>query len=93
MQYTIPFGIVASNERAGDAAGPVRVTLQSGEELQLEPSDDLGDGNDGMLVLAAGRKRPEYVDWADVERIDFGHLPAVYPRADGSRATSGLGTR
>lgn len=72
VHYTIPFDLVDSIDRGGDATGRVRVTLRSGEALHLERSDDLGDGNAGMLVFANGRERPEHVGWADVERIDFG---------------------
>jgi hypothetical protein len=34
------------------------VTLHSGEELQLERTGDLGDGNAGMLIFVDGRQRP-----------------------------------
>ena len=47
------------------------VVLQSGEELPLERSGDLGEGNAGMLVFVDGRERPEYVPWADVGQVDF----------------------
>jgi hypothetical protein len=49
------------------------VTLRSGEELQLEPTGDLGAWNAGMLVFIDGRQRPEYVPWTDVERVVFDH--------------------
>ena len=66
VDYTIPFGRIASilPQRA-------RVTLQSGEELQLERTGDLGEGNAGMLIFVDGRERPEYVPWTDVEQVDF----------------------
>lgn len=80
VHYTIPFGLVGSIDRSGNAAGRVGLTLRSGEELQLESTDDLGDGNAGMLIFADGRARPEYVGWADVARIDFGHAAAVRRR-------------
>jgi hypothetical protein len=50
------------------------VTLHTGEELQLEPTGDLGDGNAGLLVFAEGAQRPRYLVWADIERIDFDPL-------------------
>ncbi len=56
-----------------------RVTLQSGEELQLERAGDLGEGNAGMLIFVDGRQRPEYVPWTDVEQVDFDRPPAMYP--------------
>ena len=48
-----------------------RVLLHGGEELQLERTGDLGNGNAGMLIFADGDERPEYVPWADIERIDL----------------------
>jgi hypothetical protein len=51
------------------------VTLQNGEELQLEPTGDLGKGNAGLLIFVDGRERPEYVPWTDVEQVDFDRPP------------------
>ena len=73
VNYTIPFGLIASIAPGG------RVTLHGGEKLQLERAGDLGEANLGMLVFVAGRKRPEYVPWTDVERIDLDRPPAMYP--------------
>jgi hypothetical protein len=74
VDYTIPFGLIASIVSPGReerGAQRVRVTLQSGEELQLERTGDLGKGNAGLLIFVVGRNRPEYVPWADVEQVDF----------------------
>ena len=83
VDYTIPFGLVVSILREGlDGPGPPhhRVTLQSGEELALEPSGDLGEQNAGMLIFGdGGQQQPEYVPWPDVTRIDFDRPPAMYP--------------
>lgn len=82
VDYTIPFGLVASIVLPGreeDGAEGARVTLQDGAELQLERAGDLGEGNAGLLVFVYGGERPEYVPWADVERVDFGGPPATYP--------------
>jgi hypothetical protein len=74
VDYTIPFGLIASivppgrEERGAQRA---RVTLHNGEELQLESTGDLGEGNAGMLIFVDGRQRPEYVPWTDVEQVDF----------------------
>jgi hypothetical protein len=83
VDYTIPFGLVASVAPAGDkdhGAPRVSVTLHSGEALQLERDGDLGARNAGMLVFVEGRERPEYVPWSEIVRIDFDRPPAMYPR-------------
>jgi hypothetical protein len=86
VDYTIPFGLIASivppgrEERGAQRA---RVTLHSGEELQLERTGDLGEGNAGMLIFVDDRERPEYVPWADVEQVDFDCPPAMYPPLGG----------
>jgi hypothetical protein len=82
VDYTIPFGLIASivltsPEQRG--AQRVRVALHSGEELQLERSGDLSGGNGGMLIFLDGGRRPEYVPWGDVERVDFELPPKMYP--------------
>ncbi|MCP3957599.1 MAG: hypothetical protein GY719_07070 [bacterium] len=82
VDYTIPFGLIASVVLPGSeerGAQRARVTLQDGEELQLELTGDLGEGNAGMLIFVDGRERPEYVPWTDVEQIDFDRPPATYP--------------
>jgi hypothetical protein len=63
IDYTIPFGMIASIEF------PDRVTLLNGETLQLERSSDLGKQNAGVLVFVDGGQKPEYVPWTDVARI------------------------
>jgi hypothetical protein len=77
VDYTIPFGLIASIVVPG--AQRARVILHSGEELALERSGDLGEGNAGMLVLTGGRQRPEYVLWSDIERVDLDRPAAMYP--------------
>jgi len=82
VNYTIPFGMIFSIVFAGPeerGAQRARVTLHSGEELQLERTGDLGERNAGMLIFVDGRERPEYVRWTDVEQVDFDRPPAMYP--------------
>ena len=80
VDYTIPFGMVASIVLpAPGATERVKVTLQSGAELQLAREGDLAEGNAGMLVFLNGRERPEYVSWAEVQRIDFDRPSAMFP--------------
>lgn len=86
VDYTIPFGLVASivlpgSEKTGTERA--RVTLQNGEELQLERAGDLGERNGGLLIFGDGGQRPEHVPWADVEQIGFDRPPAMYPPLGG----------
>jgi hypothetical protein len=55
------------------------VILHSGEELQLERTGDLGEGNAGLLIFVDGLQRPEYVPWTDVEQVALDRPPAIYP--------------
>ena len=68
LEYNIPFALVKSVEPRGRDSS--RVTLRNGEQLILYDVADVGDGNDGMLVIAADGDSV-YVPWDDVERIDF----------------------
>ena len=82
VDYTVPFGLVASIVPAGRDEGGARrarVALHGGEELQLDRAGDLGDGNAGMLIFVDGRERAEYVPWTDVEQVEFNRPPLMYP--------------
>jgi hypothetical protein len=86
VDYTIPFGLVASIVLPASRAPITQratVTLQSGVELQLMRAGDLGDRNAGTLIFVAGRQSPEYVSWADVQRLDFDRPPAMFPALAG----------
>ncbi|MEM7587694.1 MAG: hypothetical protein AAF560_30180 [Acidobacteriota bacterium] len=79
VNYSIPFGRILSIELPGDDDRKVwraRVTLESGEELFLEPNGDLGEGNAGLLIFGDDPEDPSYVPWADVERIELERSPA-----------------
>lgn len=80
VDYTIPFGLVAAI-MLPDGEAHARVTLQSGEELPLERTGDLGEENAGMLIFS--NEHPEYVSWSDVEQIAFDRPPAMYPSVGG----------
>ena len=72
VDYAIPFSRIVAivpPGRAGGGAG--RVVLDSGEELAVERSGDLGERNAGMLIFSGGGGQPEYVPWSDIERVDF----------------------
>ena len=82
VNYTIPFGLIASIVLPGREARGVRearLTLQSGEELQLESRGDLGEGNAGILIFVDDREPPEYVPWTDIEQIELDRPAAMYP--------------
>jgi len=86
VDYTLPFGLVASITLPGGeerGARRARVTLHSGEELELELTSDLGEGNAGLLVFVDGRRSPEYVPWGEVKGVDFDRPPAMYPPLGG----------
>jgi hypothetical protein len=78
IDYTILFGLVSSVEFPERRGERVRVTLHSGEQLQLERWGDLA-GNTGMLIFLDGRERPEYVPWSDVAKIELDQPGEVYP--------------
>jgi hypothetical protein len=82
VDYTIPFGLIASIlPLAPDASGVhgAKVILDSGEELQLDGSGDVGGRHGGVLVFSRGRERPEYIRWDEVQRIDLDRPPAIDP--------------
>jgi len=82
VNYTIPFGMISSivfADREERGAQRARMTLHSGEELQLERAGDLVEGNALILIFVDGSKRPEYVRWTDVEQVDFDRPLAMYP--------------
>jgi hypothetical protein len=82
VHYTIPVGLIASVDLPGPeerAARRAKVTLHSGEQLQLECAGDLGQGNAGMLIFVNDGQRPEYVPWIDVEQVALDRPPAMYP--------------
>jgi hypothetical protein len=68
IEFDIPFNMVLSVEPM--RGGRARVELVSGEVLTLEDTADVGDENAGILVLHD--RNSTYIDWDDVERIEFG---------------------
>ena len=90
IDYMLPFGLVTSialpgGETSGD--GRARVTLRSGEALDLEMSGDLGEDNLGMLVFVEGAEKPEYASWRDIARIDLDPVPPIYPPVAGGSSS------
>ncbi|MHB8797405.1 MAG: hypothetical protein ACYDBY_02965 [Thermoanaerobaculia bacterium] len=82
VDYTIPFGLIASIVPAGGEEGGTphaQLTLLGGEERSLERKGDLDEKNAGMLVFVDGQKRPEFVPWPEVARVDLEPPQAFYP--------------
>jgi hypothetical protein len=79
VDYTIPFGRIASIVPVEPDARGAKVVLHGGEELRLERSGDVGQRHGGVLVFTRGRERPEYVRWEEVQRIDLDRPAAMRP--------------
>jgi len=86
VDYTIPFGLITSIVLPGREER-ARVTLATGQQLQLERRGDLADANVGMLIFVAGSQRPEFVLWADVERVEFHPSLRDSPAKDAPRSS------
>lgn len=71
VDYTISFSLIASIVPGDRGDQQASVTLLSGEVLPLQRAGDLGEWNAGLLIFLEDRERPEFVPWAEVERIDF----------------------
>jgi hypothetical protein len=69
VEYDIPLRLVARIEPLSRSES--RVVLRTGEELELEEGQDVSDRNAGVLVFTADERDPIYVDWRDVERVEF----------------------
>jgi len=69
IDFDIPLYLVASLK-------PLRydeclVTFVNGEEITLEDGQDVTDSNAGILVIADEDSDPVYIEWEDVELIQF----------------------
>ena len=69
VAFDIPFADVLWIEPVDEDA--TRVGLRSGEELELEDSQDVSERNDGILVYGGDDEPIAYVRWADLGRIEF----------------------
>jgi hypothetical protein len=67
LEYSIPFALVRTV--APRSKGVSAVTLLDGGELLLGDATDVGAGNAGVLVRAAGRET--LVSWDEVARVEF----------------------
>lgn len=67
VEYSIPFWMIAAIEPRGHSSS--RVILRNGEEIELEDSADVDDGNAGIAIVDDGRTT--YLEWDDLERVQF----------------------
>ncbi len=68
VEYNIPFEMVKSVEPASRDSSIV--VLKNGLELELEDSQDVGDSNDGVLVISADGDET-LIRWRDVKKVEF----------------------
>lgn len=85
----IKFGKIAAIERYSSSGA--NVTLVNGDELLLKGSNDVDDGNRGIIICD-----PDFgqvvVDWDEFDRLDFTKIPdnsVRYSDFDGGRALKG----
>lgn len=71
IEYDIPFWNVATIEVLDRDS--CRIVLRSGEEVELEDSQDVTDNNDGVLVFRNEGSEPTYLAWDEVQKIEFDH--------------------
>ncbi len=67
MEFNIPFRNIAKIEPKGRYSSIVK--LKNGETLRLDDSQDVSSKNDGILVF--NDEGYEYIEWEDVELIEF----------------------
>ncbi len=71
VEYEIPFGRIASISPRSRNSSIIHLT--NGVELRLEDSKDVCDDNDGVLVFTKGKDNPTFIEWEQIEKIDFDH--------------------
>jgi hypothetical protein len=69
IDYTVPFGLVASIEPEGRSGS--LVTLRDGRRIELEDSHDVDDDNSGVVVIPIESGEPAQVSWQEISRIEF----------------------
>ncbi|MEW6412979.1 MAG: hypothetical protein AB1483_10995 [Candidatus Zixiibacteriota bacterium] len=84
----IPFGKIASIERYSSSGATVK--LVDGDEMLLRESNDIDDGNRGIIISdpAFGQVR---VNWDEFEKLDFSKAPGAieYGHFDGGQRLYG----
>jgi hypothetical protein len=69
IDYTVPFGMVASIELKD--RGRCLVRLRNGQQLELEDSQDVGRDNAGLVVVPRSSGEPAHVAWSQIAEIEF----------------------
>lgn len=69
VEFAIPFANIVSVAPYGrDSA---IVVLRSGEEIELEDSQDVSESHDGILVLDAQQQPVAWIAWSELEIVRF----------------------
>jgi hypothetical protein len=69
LEYDIPFGLINSIEKRDDEN--CRVSLVTGQVLDLTKSQDTGAKHAGVLVFENGHEEARYIPWSGIESITF----------------------
>lgn len=69
LSYTIPFRNIKTIRPKNDSY--CFVELKNGETLFLGGSNDVSDGNSGIVIFQKTKKEPTYVPWSKVDQIRF----------------------
>ena len=69
VEFAIPFEMIAEIAPYGRDSAVIK--LRSGEEVELEDSQDVSESHDGVLVLDADGEISNWVSWDDIEIIRF----------------------
>ncbi len=75
----VPFSVIRRIERVG--SGRSKVELRSGTSMLLSGTNDVNDGNRGIVITVAGLGNVE-VSWDDFESVTFTDPPASRPYQD-----------
>lgn len=69
IEFDIPFSMIKRIEP--QRYDESKVTFWNGESLKLEDSQDVSERNDGILIFTDDDDDPSYVEWGDVEYLEF----------------------
>lgn len=68
-EYTTPFRNIKKIKTYDDTR--CEVELKNGTKLMLDDAQDVDDRNQGILVFAQGKDKPQYVPWDKISEIEF----------------------